>query len=135
MTIGEKIKNLRIEKGLSVLEFAQLLEVTERTIYRWESNSNPPSNTFLVKIAHKCNVDISSFEAKKKDNIVLKVSTIASFVILCLLTIISFIGFLVFSISGTQVLNGLTFDAIIATLILSFGSLICAIVFISLKKS
>ena len=135
MTIGEKIKNLRIEKGLSVLEFAQLLEVTERTVYRWESNSNSPSNTFLVKIAHKCNVDISYFEAKKKENIVLKVSTIASFVILCLLTIISFIGFLVFSISGTQVLNGLTFDAIIAMLILSFGSLICAIVFISLKKS
>ena len=135
MTIGEKIKNLRIEKGLSVLEFAQLLEVTERTVYRWESNSNPPSNTFLVKIAHKCNVDISYFETNKKALSASKVSMIISFIVLCALTIFSLVGFIVFSVSGTSILNGLSFDTIIAMLILSFGTLACALVYISLKKS
>lgn len=134
MTIGEKIKNLRISKGLSVTEFAQLIDVTERTIYRWESNQNIPSNSYLIKIANSCEVNMDYFKLEKAKVSTVKILTIISISILCILTIISLIGFIVYSISGNRIVPGLSFDSIIAMLIFSFSLLSFAIVFLSLNK-
>lgn len=134
MTIGEKIKQLRIERGLSVSEFAQQIEVTERTIYRWESNKNIPSNSYLAKIAISCDVKIEYFKSEKAKLSIVKLLAIISIVILSLLTLISLIGFIAYLATGQRVLFGLSFDFIIAMLIFSFSLLSFAIVFLSLNK-
>ena len=117
MTIGEKIKKLRIEKGLSVADFAQLIDVTERTIYRWESNQIIPSNLYLSKIATSCDVNMDYFKYEKTKLSIVKIITIISILILTILTLISLIGFIVFCVNGQRILFGLSFDSIVAMLI------------------
>ena len=134
MTIGEKIKQLRIERGLTVSEFAQQIEVTERTIYRWESNKNIPSNSYLAKIAISCDVNIDYFKFEKAKLSIVKILSIISIVILSLLTLVTLIGFIAYLASGERVLFGLSFDFIIAMLIFSFSLLSFALVFLSLNK-
>lgn len=38
MTIGEKIKKLRLEKGISQEELAKILNTTKQAVYKYESN-------------------------------------------------------------------------------------------------
>lgn len=38
MTIGEKIKKLRLEKGISQEELAKIVNTTKQAIYKYESN-------------------------------------------------------------------------------------------------
>ena len=38
MTIGEKIKKLRLEKGVSQEELAKVLNTTKQAVYKYESN-------------------------------------------------------------------------------------------------
>ena len=125
---------MRISKGLSVSEFAQLNDVTERTIYRWESNKNIPSNSCLAKMAIFCDVKIDYFKSEKAKLSIVKLLAIISIVILSLLTLISLIGFIAYLATGQRVLFGLSFDFIIAMLIFSFSLLSFAIVFLSLNK-
>jgi len=49
MKIGEELKKVRLKKGLSQEKLARLLDVTTRTIQRWE-NGLEPSELQLVKI-------------------------------------------------------------------------------------
>ena len=41
--MGQRIKELRIENGLTLKQLAALLNVTIRTIQRYEDNSREPS--------------------------------------------------------------------------------------------
>ncbi|MFH1782538.1 MAG: helix-turn-helix transcriptional regulator [Candidatus Omnitrophota bacterium] len=49
MKIGEELKKVRIRKGLSQERLARLLNVTTRTIQRWESGLDP-SELQLAKV-------------------------------------------------------------------------------------
>lgn len=51
MTIGEKLKCLREEKGISVEEMAKELDLTRQAVYNYESNSRIPRDEIKVKIA------------------------------------------------------------------------------------
>lgn len=51
MTIGEKLKLLREEKGISVDEMAKELDLTRQAIYNYENNSRIPRDEIKVKIA------------------------------------------------------------------------------------
>lgn len=51
MTIGEKIRQLRKDKGLTQDAVASALEISRQAIAKWESNQSSPSTENLVKLA------------------------------------------------------------------------------------
>lgn len=57
--IGSFLKELRKEIGITQEEFAEKLDVSSRTISRWETGTNMPDISLLVNIAEIFNVSIS----------------------------------------------------------------------------
>ena len=51
MKIGEIIKDLREEKELGVKELAKELDVSFKTIYRWENGAKEPQASNIIKLA------------------------------------------------------------------------------------
>ena len=49
--IGVFLKELRKAKGLTQEQFAEVLNVSSRTVSRWETGSNMPDISMLVEIA------------------------------------------------------------------------------------
>ena len=56
MNIGEIIKSLRIEKGMSQTELASLLFTSQDTISLWERNKSLPDVKSVIKMAFIFNV-------------------------------------------------------------------------------
>ena len=56
--IGSFLKELRKEKGITQEEFAESLNVSGRTVSRWETGVNMPDISLLVDIAGFFNVSI-----------------------------------------------------------------------------
>lgn len=76
MTVGERIKEIRIQCGFSQVDFAIKLDVSKQTLYKYENNliTNIPSDKIELA-AQLCNVSpayIMGWEDKdgltKKDN-------------------------------------------------------------------
>lgn len=64
MNFGDKLKELRKEKGLSQKELAEKLNVTQRTISYYENSVTAPSNAEIVaKIADALNVRLDELAA------------------------------------------------------------------------
>lgn len=51
-TLGEKLKNRRIELGLLQKDVAEILGVCEDSITCWENNRNEPSINYYRKVIH-----------------------------------------------------------------------------------
>ena len=51
-TMGERIKQLRKEMGLTQTELGEKLDVTKGTVYTWETNSRKPSFEKLMKLCN-----------------------------------------------------------------------------------
>ncbi len=65
--IGQFLKQLRKEKGITQEEFAEKLGVSGRTVSRWETGSNMPDISLLVDIADFYDVDVREIiEGEKK---------------------------------------------------------------------
>ena len=58
MTIGEKIRSIRKEKGLTQQALGQLLGVTQATVGQYETNTNPPKIETLQRIAAALGVSV-----------------------------------------------------------------------------
>jgi len=56
--IGQFLKQLRKEKGITQEEFAEKIGVSGRTVSRWETGSNMPDISLLVDIADFYDVDV-----------------------------------------------------------------------------
>lgn len=56
--IGNLLKKLRSEKGLTQEQFAEILNVSNRTVSRWETGSNMPDISLLVEIADFYDISI-----------------------------------------------------------------------------
>ena len=56
--IGKFLKELRKEKGITQEEFAEMLNVSGRTVSRWETGTNMPDISLLVDIAEIFDVSI-----------------------------------------------------------------------------
>lgn len=56
--IGSFLKKLRKEKGITQEQFAEVLNVSARTISRWENGNNMPDISLLIKIADFFDVSI-----------------------------------------------------------------------------
>ena len=51
MTLGEKIKKLRNEKGLTQKDLADQVHVTFQTVSKWENDENEPDVSTLRELA------------------------------------------------------------------------------------
>ena len=54
--IGNKIKEIRLENGLSQQKFGILLSVSQDTVSLWEKGKSAPTTEFLIAIAKKFEV-------------------------------------------------------------------------------
>jgi repressor LexA len=58
MTLGEILKKLRKEKGLTQISFAEQFQISYGTIAMWETNKRQPDNTTLMRLADFFGVSI-----------------------------------------------------------------------------
>ena len=56
--IGEFLKELRKEKGLTQEQLAEQFNVSRRSVSRWETGSNLPDLSIIVELAEFYDVDI-----------------------------------------------------------------------------
>ena len=49
--LGEKIKELRIEKGLTQMQLAKLIGSSQKAIDYWERSVNEPKASYIVLLA------------------------------------------------------------------------------------
>ena len=56
--IGSFLKNLRKEKNMTQEQLAEILNVSSRTVSRWETGNNMPDLSILVELADYYDVDI-----------------------------------------------------------------------------
>lgn len=57
-TFGEKLKELRIEKGMSQEELAIYLGTSKQVVSRYETNQRTPKITTAIEYANKLNVPL-----------------------------------------------------------------------------
>lgn len=61
MSLGEKIRKLRLSKDITQKELADQLNVSFQTVSKWENNINEPDLASLKKIANIFNCPIDFF--------------------------------------------------------------------------
>ena len=59
MKFGDKLCQLRKQKGLSQEEFGELLNVTRQTVSKWELGQSKPDTDKLMEISKVLNVDFN----------------------------------------------------------------------------
>ena len=50
--LNERIKELRISRGMSQVEIAEKLGVSKQSVSNWENDNIQPSIDMLIKISH-----------------------------------------------------------------------------------
>ena len=53
---SKNLKELRIEKGLSQQELAQILNVTQSTVAKWKSGDREPNFSILIELSNYFNI-------------------------------------------------------------------------------
>ena len=61
MKIGEKIKELRIEKGFSQMQLAKLIGVSQKAIDYWERNVNEPKASYIIALVSTFELSFDEF--------------------------------------------------------------------------
>lgn len=61
MSIGEKIKELRLEKGLSQLNLGKLIGVSQKAVDYWERNVNEPKASYIISIVKAFDISFDEF--------------------------------------------------------------------------
>ena len=56
INIGKRIKEIRIEQGLSQQRFGELLSISQDTVSLWEKGKSVPTTEFLIAIAKQFDV-------------------------------------------------------------------------------
>ncbi len=63
MKIGDKIKELRIEKGLSQAALAKSINVSQKAIDFWERNVNEPKASYIILLVNYFGITFDDFFA------------------------------------------------------------------------
>ncbi len=67
MKIGSFLKELRKEKGLTQEQLAEQLNISNRSVSRWETGSNMPDLSMLIILAEYYDVDVREIiDGKRK---------------------------------------------------------------------
>jgi len=61
MKIGNKIKELRMEKGLSQAALAKSIGVSQKAIDFWERNVNEPKASYIILLVNYFGVTFDDF--------------------------------------------------------------------------
>ena len=61
MGIGERIKELRLEKGLSQLKLAKLIGVSQKAVDYWERGVNEPKASYIIKLVKTFELSFDEF--------------------------------------------------------------------------
>ena len=61
MTIGEKIKELRLSETLSQTQLAQKIGVSQKAIDYWERNVNEPKASYIILLVKYFNISFDDF--------------------------------------------------------------------------
>ena len=61
MSIGKKIKELRIEKRLSQMQLAKMIDVSQKAIDYWERNINEPKANYIIKLVKAFEISFDDF--------------------------------------------------------------------------
>ena len=61
MNIGDKIKELRLEKGLSQLKLGKLIGVSQKAIDYWERNINEPKASYIISLVKTFEISFDDF--------------------------------------------------------------------------
>ena len=61
MSLGEKIKELRISAGLSQMQLAKLIGVSQKAIDYWERNVNEPKATYIIALVKAFDISFDEF--------------------------------------------------------------------------
>ena len=66
MSIGEKIKELRLEKGLTQMQLANKIGVSQKAVDYWERNVNEPKASYIVALVNFFGISYDEFFADIK---------------------------------------------------------------------
>lgn len=58
INIGKRIKEIRVESGLSQERFGDILSVSQDTISLWEKGKSAPTAEYLIAIAKQFDVSV-----------------------------------------------------------------------------
>ena len=61
MNIGDKIKELRLEKGLSQMQLAKKIFVSQKAIDYWERGVNEPKSSYIIALVKLFEVSYDEF--------------------------------------------------------------------------
>ena len=140
--IGFFLKELRKEKGITQEQLAKVLNVSGRTVSRWETGSNMPDISILVSIAEYYKVSIPEIidgerKSGKMNNEVketaIKLSDYAEAInqkikkrllVLTLVTLLGMAAFVVIEASGLDAASSIYEQIASAGLGLNFGMLV-----------
>lgn len=66
LSIGEKIKELRLEKGLTQMQLANKIGVSQKAVDYWERNVNEPKASYIVALVNFFGISYDEFFADIK---------------------------------------------------------------------
>ncbi|NFQ86706.1 helix-turn-helix transcriptional regulator [Clostridium sporogenes] len=64
---GDRLKELREEKGMTQEQLGKLLNITKQAVYSYEKGDNEPTIDSLVKIANIFNVSLDYLLCRTKE--------------------------------------------------------------------
>ena len=63
MKIGDKIKELRIEHGLSQMQLGKSIGVSQKAVDYWERNVNEPKASYIIALVNLFSITFDEFFA------------------------------------------------------------------------
>ncbi|MBQ8726147.1 MAG: helix-turn-helix transcriptional regulator [Clostridia bacterium] len=61
MKIGDRIKELRIEKGLSQAQLGKFIGVSQKAVDYWERNVNEPKSSYVILLVKTFEMSFDEF--------------------------------------------------------------------------
>ena len=61
MGLGEKIKELRLEKGLSQMKLGKIIGVSQKAIDYWERGVNEPKASYIIILVKTFEISFDEF--------------------------------------------------------------------------
>ena len=59
--IGQRIKDLRLEKGLSQMQLGKLIGVSQKAVDYWERSVNEPKASYVIALVRAFGVSFDEF--------------------------------------------------------------------------
>ena len=80
MTLGQKLKKLRTDKGLTQKDLADKLHVTFQTVSKWENDENEPDISTLKELSklYGCSIDYLLSEDEKEEEKVVEEAVVVA---------------------------------------------------------